>query len=149
MMELALWLKRNDFRADQVQTYLPAPMATATTMYYTEKNPLKSLKADESIEVPKGKTKRTLHKAFLRYHDPANWPVLRDALRDMGRDDLIGSGPDHLIPAHQPHGRHTAVAPGRKGPKRGSVRTQHTGLPPKHAEPGGTKRRTKPRPKKR
>jgi uncharacterized radical SAM protein YgiQ len=150
MMELALWLKSNGFKADQVQTYLPAPMATATTMYYTEKNPLKSLKANESLEVPKGKTKRTLHKAFLRYHDPNNWPILRDALRDMGRDDLIGNGPDQLIPSYQPHGARATQTAKRGGPKRGSVRTQHTGLPPKHAEPSrDAKRRGKAKRKKR
>ena len=102
MVELALWLKRNGFKADQVQTYLPAPMATATTMYYSEKNPLKSLKADEAVEVPKGQKKRTLHKAYLRYHDPANWPMLRDALKELGREDLIGNGKNQLVPAYQP-----------------------------------------------
>jgi uncharacterized radical SAM protein YgiQ len=121
MVELALWLKRNDFRLDQVQTYLPAPMATATTMYHTEKNPLKSLRANESVEVPKGQTLRTLHKALLRYHAPENWSLVRDALIDLGRDDLIGAGPNALIPPYQPQRS-------LKGPRH-HARTQHTGLP--------------------
>ena len=47
---------------------------------------------------------RKLHKAFLRYHDPENWPLLREALKAMGRADLIGNGKKHLIPAWQPAG---------------------------------------------
>lgn len=132
MVQLALWLKRKDFRVDQVQTYLPAPMATATTMYHTGKNPLKSLRANEDVQVPKGRKIRTLHKALLRYHDSDNWPLLRDTLREMGRDDLIGSGPDTLVPLHQPRQRVGASKSG-KPPGKGSARTQHTGLPPKHA----------------
>jgi uncharacterized radical SAM protein YgiQ len=139
MVELALWLKQKDFRVDQVQTYLPAPMATATTMYHTGKNPLKSLLADEDVVVPRGRKIRTLHKALLRYHDSDNWPLLRDALRAMGREDLIGSGPNALIPLHQPRHRVGASKTG-KSPRKGSARTQHTGLPPKG--------RSKPAPRK-
>src|SRR3712207_1080743 len=91
MLELALWLKKNGFRADQVQAFLPAPMATATAMYHSGKNPLRKIAYDsEEVIVPKGLRQRRLHKAFLRYHDPENWPLLRDALRRMGRADLIG-----------------------------------------------------------
>jgi uncharacterized radical SAM protein YgiQ len=103
MLELALWLKRNGFRADQVQAFLPSPMATATAMYHTLKNPLKRItRQSEEVVVPKGLRVRRLHKAFLRYHDSANWPLLREALRRLGRADLIGSGKQHLIPAYQP-----------------------------------------------
>lgn len=103
MMNLALWLKRNGFRADQVQNFYPSPMATATAMYHSGKNPLQRVKRDsEDVPVAKTTTQRKLHKAFLRYHDPANWPMLREALKAMGREDLIGSGPDQLIPAYQP-----------------------------------------------
>jgi len=100
MMSLGLWLKNNDFRVDQVQNFYPSPMASATTMYYTEKNPLKPLgrNNDEKIFSAKTKEQRTLHKAFLRYHDPDNWPMLRKALRRMGRADLIGSGASFLVP---------------------------------------------------
>ena len=93
MLELALWLKRNGFRADQVQAFLPSPMATATAMYHSGKNPLKRITRDsEEVVIPKGLRVRRLHKAFLRYHDANNWPLLREALRRMGRADLIGSG---------------------------------------------------------
>ena len=123
MLELALWLKRNGFRADQVQAFLPAPMATATAMWHTGKNPLHRVgRSSEDVIVPKGLKVRRLHKAFLRYHDAANWPVLRDALKRMGRADLIGNGKRHLVPAWQP-----AVAGGRTAAR--PFRTQHTGLP--------------------
>ncbi|HVH83417.1 MAG TPA: YgiQ family radical SAM protein, partial [Steroidobacteraceae bacterium] len=105
MLELALWLKKNGFRADQVQAFLPGPMATATAMYHSGKNPLRRItRSSEEVLIPKGLKVRRLHKAFLRYHDPENWPVLREALRRMGRADLIGHGRQQLIPAYQPAG---------------------------------------------
>jgi uncharacterized radical SAM protein YgiQ len=128
MLELALWLKKNRYRADQVQAFLPAPMATATAMYHSGKNPLHRItRTSEEVRVPKGLKVRRLHKAFLRYHDPANWPVLREALRRMGRADLIGSGKHQLVPAHQPP---TSPSPDRRpaSPLK-PFRTQHTGLP--------------------
>lgn len=101
MLNLALWLKKNNFRLDQVQTFMPTPMALATTMYHTRKNPLRKVTADSEIvdTVRTGKV-RKLHKAFLRYHDPANWEMIREALQRMGRADLIGSGERHLVPRH-------------------------------------------------
>ena len=54
--------------------------------------------------VPKGRKQRRLHKAFLRYHDPENWPLLREALRKMGKANLIGNGKQHLVPNYQPSG---------------------------------------------
>jgi uncharacterized radical SAM protein YgiQ len=141
MLELALWLKRNGFRADQVQAFLPSPMATATAMYHSHRNPLRRItRTSEQVVVPKGLRVRRLHKAFLRYHDPNNWPMLREALRRMGRADLIGPGKRQLVPAYQPPGT-GASAEGRR--RRDSVRkhgggratpgrpfrTQHTGLP--------------------
>jgi radical SAM superfamily enzyme YgiQ (UPF0313 family) len=129
MLELALWLKRNGFRADQVQAFLPGPMATATAMYHSGKNPLRRVTRDsEEVLVPKGLKIRRLHKAFLRYHDPANWPVLREALRRMGRADLIGNGRQQLIPAYQPAGTADG-ARRRRAHQRRPFRTQHTGLP--------------------
>ena len=134
MLELALWLKKNGFRADQVQAFLPSPMATATAMYHSSKNPLKRIsRSSEEVVIPKGIKVRRLHKAFLRYHDPENWPLLRDALKRMGRADLIGNGKQHLIPAYQP------VA-GRPATSARPFRTQHTGLP-KSGRPGGNSRR--------
>ncbi len=128
MMNLALWLKRSGFRADQVQTFLPSPMATATAMYHSGKNPLRGIRRNsETVPIPKGLRMRRLHKAFLRYHDANNWPLLRDALKRMGRADLIGNGKKHLIPSWQPRGTGDAQE-GRRG-KSKTFRTQHTGLP--------------------
>ena len=130
MLELALWLKRNGFRADQVQAFLPSPMASATAMYHSGKNPLKRVsRSGGDVRVPKGLKVRRLHKAFLRYHDPDNWPVLREALRRMGRADLIGSGREHLVPAYQPAGTGGAGQGRQRGVPQRPFRTQHTGLP--------------------
>jgi uncharacterized radical SAM protein YgiQ len=130
MLELALWLKKNGFRADQVQAFLPSPMATATAMYHSGKNPLRRItRAGDEVRIPKGLKVRRLHKAFLRYHDPNNWPVLREALRRMGRADLIGSGKHQLVPAYQPSGTGESSEGRRKGSATRPFRTQHTGLP--------------------
>jgi uncharacterized radical SAM protein YgiQ len=142
MLELALWLKANNYRADQVQAFLPSPMATATAMYYSGKNPLRRVtRSSEAVRIPRGLKVRRLHKAFLRYHDPENWPMLRDALRRMGRADLIGNGTHQLVPAYQPAGtgqRHE----GRRTPARGRpFRTQHAGLPDRPAGASGRGRR--------
>jgi uncharacterized radical SAM protein YgiQ len=148
MLELALWLKRNGFRADQVQAFLPSPMATATAMYHSGKNPLHRVaRNSEDVYVPKGMRQRRLHKAFLRYHDPNNWPLLREALRRMGRADLIGNGRQQLVPTYQPVGTGRAHE-GRRGPGAAAdtqrspaarlkrFRTQHTGLPRTPRPPG-------------
>jgi uncharacterized radical SAM protein YgiQ len=117
MLNLALWLKANGFRADQVQAFLPSPMAIASAMYHTDLNPLRKIRGDatdEKVFTPKGLKQRRLHKAFLRYHDPENWPLLRDALRAMGRADLIGNGKQHLIPSFQPAGTGQAGGEGKR-----------------------------------
>ena len=99
MLNLALWLKKNNFKLDQVQTFTPTPMAMATTMYHSGKNPLAKVTEDsEVVETAKSGKTRKLHKAFLRYYDPENWPILREGLKRMGRGDLIGNGERHLIP---------------------------------------------------
>ena len=171
MMNLAIWLKKNGFRADQVQTFYPSPMATATAMYHSGLNPLKGIHRDigpggraERVDIVRGDKRRRLHKAFLRYHDPNNWPLLREALKTMGRADLIGNGKHHLIPTFQPMtdggyqsarkknstpvgakaseraaavvkpggaGKGAASGAGGKVPVKGSMLTQHTGLPPR------------------
>ncbi|WP_291009261.1 YgiQ family radical SAM protein [Hydrogenophaga sp.] len=163
MMNLAVWLKRNGFRADQVQTFYPSPMATATAMYHSNLNPLKGISRDpqraERVDIVRGEKRRRLHKAFLRYHDPNHWPLLREALKSMGRADLIGNGKHHLIPTFQPlndGGYQSArrknstpggkVAAGKTGqPVKGRLLTQHTGLPPRQTgsatRPGAVKRR--------
>jgi uncharacterized radical SAM protein YgiQ len=166
MLNLALWLKKNNFHLDQVQTFTPTPMAMATTMYHTAKNPLHKV-TDESEEVLTAKSgkQRKLHKAFLRYYDPENWPTLREGLKRMGRADLIGNGERHLVPppgseqeaAHErgerkhlplvaearnaaPRGRVIEVAPRRnaeRGQARAGGRTQ--GAAPFTPPPGKAK----------
>ncbi|WP_453934534.1 YgiQ family radical SAM protein [Acidovorax temperans] len=160
MMHLAIWLKKNGFRADQVQTFYPSPMATATAMYHSGRNTLTRVRrqmrdeAEETVDIVRGEKRRRLHKAFLRYHDPNNWPLLREALKAMGRADLIGNGKHHLIPTFQPLtdggyqsarrknstpvGQKAAAAKPQQGqatkpgqPQKGRLLTQHTGLPPR------------------
>ncbi|MBA4261098.1 MAG: YgiQ family radical SAM protein, partial [Comamonadaceae bacterium] len=173
MMNLAIWLKKNGFRADQVQTFYPSPMATATAMYHSNLNPLKGIHRDERaerVDIVRGDKRRRLHKAFLRYHDPNNWPLLREALKTMGRADLIGNGKHHLIPTFQPltdggyqsarRKNSTAVGaqpseravavvkPGQAPaaqPKKGQILTQHTGLPPRAGTAGRSAGSRKPR----
>ena len=138
MLELALWLKKNGFRADQVQAFLPSPMATATAMYHSHKNPLRRVtRTSEEVQIPKGLKVRRLHKAFLRYHDANNWPLLRETLRRMGRADLIGPGKHHLVPSWQPAGTGDAAEGQRTrtsvrkhgGASPRPFRTQHTRRP--------------------
>jgi uncharacterized radical SAM protein YgiQ len=151
MLNLALWLKRNGFRADQVQAFYPSPMASATAMYYSGKDPLKKVTyKSAAVASVKDPEQRRLHKAFLRYHDPHNWPLLRAALERMGRTDLIGDGPRQLVPQHQPDVRQAYKAPRRKNSgeahqrrtRGGRLLTQHSGLPPRD-DGSGSKRRGK------
>jgi uncharacterized radical SAM protein YgiQ len=124
MLNLSLWLKRNKFRLDQVQTFYPSPMSLATAMYHSARDPLKRLsyKKGERIFSAKKIEQRRLHKAFLRYHDPKNWAYLRDSLIKLNRKDLIGDGPNALISAtdptinggYQAKGRYTRKAAGNK-----------------------------------
>ncbi len=119
MLSLALWLKKNRYRADQVQTFLPSPMAVATAMYHSGVNPLRGIRrgGSEKVETVKGLRQRRLHKAFLRYHDPENWPLLRETLKRMGRADLIGSAKHQLVPAFQPAGTGRTGGEGRRMPR--------------------------------
>lgn len=105
MVNLALWLKENDFKLDQVQNFYPSPLANATTLYHTEVDSLRRVKKDSaSVPIPKGTIQRRLHKAILRYHDPANWSLIRAALTKMGLGrKLIGSKPGCLVP-HETRG---------------------------------------------
>ena len=130
MVNLALWLKRNRFRIDQVQTFYPSPMALATAMYHSGRNPLKKLSyKGERVYIPRQLEQRRLQKALLRYHDPKNWPLLRKALLAMGRADLIGDRPEQLVPAD-------GAARPRRGP---SV------PPPRSARRGGGRGRGRAR----
>ena len=155
MMNLALWLKKNGFKADQVQTFYPSPMATATAMYHTDLNPLKGISRipgrAEKVATARGEKRRRLHKAFLRYHDANNWPLLREALKNLGRADLIGNGKQQLIPTFQPATDGSYQSARRKNSTpvvaaKGRLLTQHTGLPPRvtGAAPAAKSRRTSP-----
>ena len=156
-MNLALWLKKNGFRADQVQTFYPSPMATATAMYHTGLNPLKGISRDragraEKVDIVRGEKRRRLHKAFLRYHDPNNWPLLREALKSHGPrrpDRQRQAPPDPDLPAgHRrqlPERAAQELDAGRASTK-GRLLTQHTGLPPREtgAAPAPRSRRARP-----
>lgn len=128
MLNLALWLKKNNFECDQVQNFYPSPMCNATSMYYSETNPLKRVKYKqrEDIPVAKGERQRRLHKALLRYHDPANWPLIREALINMGKKHLIGDKPTCLVPAEDIDAQTPAQR--RKSGRHGANRfaTKHT-----------------------
>ncbi|PLR45915.1 YgiQ family radical SAM protein [Chimaeribacter arupi] len=100
MVNLACWLKQQRFRLDQVQNFYPSPLATSTTMYHSGKNPLTKVAYHSAdVTVPRGDRQRRLHKALLRYHDPANWPLIRQALEAIGLKQLIGPRRDCLVPA--------------------------------------------------
>jgi uncharacterized radical SAM protein YgiQ len=143
MMNLAIWLKKNGFRADQVQTFYPSPMATATTMYHTLKNPLRKVsRHSETVDIVNGDKRRRLHKAFLRYHDPNNWPLLREALKSMGRSDLIGNSKQHLIPTYQPQVIEGEYSSARK--KNSSVAGDSQKRNPNAARPSNTSQPKRP-----
>jgi uncharacterized radical SAM protein YgiQ len=121
MLNLALWLKRNKYRLDQVQTFYPSPMALATAMYHSERDPLHKLTyKSRPVYIPRQLEQRRLQKALLRYHDEAHWPQLREALRSMGRDDLIGDGADCLVPAIPRADRRRAAMTARRSRPVGS-----------------------------
>ncbi|GAK18209.1 LOW QUALITY PROTEIN: hypothetical protein JCM19053_2066 [Vibrio sp. JCM 19053] len=129
MLNLALWLKKNNFECDQVQNFYPSPMCNATSMYYSETNPLKRVKYKknrEDVPVAKGERQRRLHKALLRYHDPANWPMIREALVSMGKKHLIGDKQGCLVPAEDIEAQTPAQR--RKSGRHGANRfaTKHT-----------------------
>ena len=145
MLNLAIWLKKNNFRADQVQAFLPSPMAMATAMWYGAKNPLhKVSRTSETVDSPKGRKQRRLHKAFLRYHDPENWPILREALKKMGRTNLIGNGNRHLIPSYQPIGTGTNSEGIRGKSTSRPFLTKHTPNQNKRPKPSRSHGSTKP-----
>ncbi|TXH97993.1 MAG: YgiQ family radical SAM protein [Rheinheimera sp.] len=126
MVNLALWLKERDFRLDQVQNFYPSPMANATTIYHTELNSLKNLKGNtEKVTVAKGERQRRLHKALLRYHDPAGWPMIREALQKMGLSKLIGKGKGCLVPEETRDEKNQKPKAGGK-----IAVTKHTGMNP-------------------
>ncbi|NUU66797.1 YgiQ family radical SAM protein [Enterobacteriaceae bacterium BIT-l23] len=133
MVNLALWLKEHRFRLDQVQNFYPSPLANATTMYHTGKNPLTKVGyKSEEVVVPRGDRQRRLHKALLRYHDPANWALIRSALEAMGKKHLIGARPGCLVPAPTVDELRNAQ---RKAPRGQAALTRHTPMNKQHRKP--------------
>lgn len=98
MIDLALFLKRNGYRPDQVQDFIPAPFDIATCMYHTGIDPF----TGEEVLVAKGLNDRKMQRALMQFFKPENYFLVRDALQKAGRHDLIGSGCDCLIPANPP-----------------------------------------------
>jgi hypothetical protein len=98
MIDLALFLKRNGYRPDQVQDFIPAPFDIATCMYHTGIDPF----TGDEVHIAKGLKDRKLQRALLQFFKPENYFEVREALLKAGRGDLIGSGCDALIPAHPP-----------------------------------------------
>ncbi|CAJ1914072.1 hypothetical protein KOPIIPEJ_03963 [Aeromonas dhakensis] len=137
MVNMALWIKSNRFKLDQVQNFYPSPLANATTMYYTEKNPLSKVsRQGGDVFVVKGERRRRLHKALLRYHDPAGWPMIREALLEMGKGHLIGNGPDCLVP---PEGRGEAKAERSRSKGLKPALTRHSAITHQRSNGAGNK----------
>jgi len=98
MIELAVFLKKNGYKPDQVQDFIPGPHDLATAMYYTGRNPETGL----AMPIAKGMKDRRLQRALLQFFKPENYFEVREALLVSGRKDLIGAGCDCLIGANPP-----------------------------------------------
>jgi uncharacterized radical SAM protein YgiQ len=97
MIDLALYLKRNGYRPDQVQDFIPAPFDIATCLYYTGIDPF----TKKEVHVAKGINDRKMQRALMQFFKPGNYFAVREALIQAGRADLIG-GCEGLIPANPP-----------------------------------------------
>lgn len=110
-VELALYLKRNNMRPRQVQDFIPTPMAIATTMFYTGLDPM----TNEPVYTARDLREKRMMKALIFYWDPQHWPLARQALLEVGRRDLIGNGPNALVPLEgSADRRHAAGAQSRR-----------------------------------
>jgi hypothetical protein len=98
MIDLAVFLKRNGYRPDQVQDFIPAPFDVATCMYYTGIDPF----SGKAVYIARQLKDRKLQRALLQFFKPENYFEVRHALTEAGRTDLIGSGCDALIPGQPP-----------------------------------------------
>ena len=98
MIDLAVFLKRNGYKPDQVQDFIPAPFDIATAIYFTGIDPF----TGEEVYVAKGLRDRKMQRALMQFFKPENYFRVREALLKAGRGDLIGNGCDCLIPAHPP-----------------------------------------------
>lgn len=93
-IELALTLKKQGFVPDQVQDFYPTPGTLSTCMYYTGKNPI----TGKDVYVASTQKEKSMQRALLAFHNKRNWPLIREALTEAGREDLIGHGRDSLVP---------------------------------------------------
>ena len=98
MIELAQFLKRNGHRPRQVQDFIPAPMDIATCIYHTGVDPM----TGERVYAARGARERGAQRALLQFFLPENYFAVRKILVEAGREELIGNGPDCLIPAYPP-----------------------------------------------
>jgi radical SAM superfamily enzyme YgiQ (UPF0313 family) len=98
MIDLAVYLKRNGYRPDQVQDFIPAPFDIATALYYTGIDPF----TKKPVQVAKNMRDRKMQRALMQFFKPSNYFTVREALIQAGRQDLIGNGCDCLIPANPP-----------------------------------------------
>ena len=98
MIDLAVFLKRNGYRPDQVQDFIPAPFDIATCMYYTGIDPI----TQQEVYIARNLRDRKTQRALLQFFKPENYFEVRKALHDAGRADLIGNGCDALIPTQPP-----------------------------------------------
>jgi len=111
MIRLAQYMKQHQLRPEQVQEFIPAPMDLATAAYYTGIDPI----SGEEVHVPRGRRERRLQRALLQYFKPENYDDVRAALEEADRKDLIGNGPECLIPSRPP-------AKAKRGKRRGQVK---------------------------
>lgn len=153
MVKLAQWLNKNEFKVDQVQTFYPSPMSLATAMYHSDRNPLKqvSYKSDK-LYTPKNVEQRKVQKALLRYHDPENWPLLRQVLPQMGHSDLIGYSVDCLLPPEEPEATRSRFGNGKRNAtsgNRSSARPAKAGTQKRGASAGRGKTKPKGKPRQR
>jgi hypothetical protein len=118
MIELAVYLKRNGYRPDQVQDFIPAPFDIATCMWYTGIDPM----SGKPVGVARHLRDRKLQRALMQFFKPANWFEVREALAEAGRTDLIGTGCDALIPPNPPQ---EAIA-ARRDRANQAVRNDHS-----------------------
>ena len=98
MIDLAVFLKAHGYKPRQVQDFIPAPMDVATCMYWTGLDP----QTLEPVNTVTRLSDRKVQRALMQFWKPENWFAVNEALTGAGRTDLIGGGPECLIPANPP-----------------------------------------------
>ena len=131
MIDLAVFLKRNGYRPDQVQDFIPAPFDIATCMYYTGINPF----TKQEVYIARSLKDRKMQRALMQFFKPENYFEVREALLQAGRQDLIGGGCDCLIPSQPPR----EALEGRRKRANDEVKGDHyhTVANPTKGEPAG------------